>query len=1265
MRQPLPCLGFAGIAALTAATLPAQPSATISGSLIDDRGAPAADIEVVLRPHPSAFEADLYVLGHSDALPEAVDGVRSDANGGFSVSAPAAGPYRLEFRRSAAPNELGTAIPLVHGTLAPLKGAKVTDTIEVPGRHSVAVRVLDTEERPIEDALVVASPTVWLSPRTMRTMTRMVRDMQAGNLARPTTQMILPAYHPSASRTDDEGIARLPMPTAEATVVVSASGFVLGKGATRSGRAALRLERDPGVRVRVRGPTGAPAPGVLIRTASARDEFIGAGASNALATLATPGAFGGADTPLAVTDENGEAVVGRTPGAETGLEVEAADGAFARLSLPAAAPAESPRRQHIIEVRLEDPLRIPGRIVDATSGLPIHSAAVWVQLFPGRNAFSDSTGAFDLNTRPAPGGTRLLATAVGFLPERIDIGAADLANREEVRIALKPSAPIRGTVTDDAGRPVAGASIRAEPRGAGVPPASSFFSFGFGAATSGADGSFQVEEVSYGHTYRLTAQAPGYAASILDLPPLDPGVPVEPVQLVLTEGRRVRGSVVDTNGNPVAAAEVSLLWPLDPSDFRSMLEAPAASATTDGGGAFALPATGPGEYEVRVKHADYADRPLSRAEVPAGASDFDLGDLTLVAGGTIHGIVTGADGEPVARATIQARERHRIGSATRTATTDAGGRFRVDGLSSDLADVGVRASGYPLLVVPGVRVGDGDPEPIRLKPGAAVTGRVLDAGGNGVAGVPVRLQFERDFRTAGDPRLWSITDTFPRRVTDKDGRFRFDGLAAGAWSAETRKDAEGAKLEGIALAPGAERDIELVLRTRDRLTVIVATSLGEPVAGADIRLEAPGERLPVGYGQTDASGRSVIDVTPGAATVKVGHDTLRDESRQVQLEPGDTELRFELQPGTEIRGTVRSYDGAPLGLATVAAATEYEFGAESHRTNTVSDENGAFRLTGLEPRRYNLTARSPGYADGGPDQPIQVGDGAVEGIEIVLERGASIVGAVTGLSPSDLNQVEIQLWRNSRLRRVSPETDGSFQVDGIAPGAWRAIAVRGQPGSEHRITRTVTVERGVAETFVELPFEPGYRLTGQVFDGGEPLGNAGLRVSGRGHDHSQSARTDREGRFEMTGLQPGAYRLTISRSSFGTREHRSIELHSDVEGLRIDLEPSAATIVGVVVDARTGQPIDMANVTAADAAAIGALASGENGSLESLAASGSATFTSNDGRFELKLRANAEQLWVTSDGYEDATTPIGIVPGERPEALVIRLQPTAPEAPVQ
>ena len=816
---------------LIAGALQAQPAAdqspTITGTLTDERGAPAADIEVVLRPYPSDYEVGLQLLGAPDALPEVVDRTRSGADGSYSVWAGLAGPYRLEIEPPAPPNQPAPAQPVVIGSLMPLQASRIAEMIEVPNRHQVAVRVLDADGGPVEGALAIAHPTLWMSPRYLSAMAQMLRDSQAGNYSRPQEQRVFPSYHPAASRTDSEGIARFLMPTEEANVLVSAPGFKQAEAMTASGRAAFRLERSPGIRFRVRGSNGAPAPGVLIRTSEPPPPT---NAPTALRMLGTPGALGTPGTPLAVTDQNGEAVVSGVVASQTTWEFLGADRSFAEVSAPAPEPGAPFPGEQIVDVRLEAPRRIPGRVVDTTSGLPLAGAAIWVQSAPGDSAHSGPSGAFDLTTRTASTGTRLLVTAAGYLYERIDVAASEALNTAEVKIGLTPAAPIAGVVTDGSGQPVAGAKIWAEPRGRGVARSSSSRSR---PAYAASDGSFVVEGALYRQTYRLTAEAPGYARALLDVPPVEPGSVIEPVHPTLSRGRRVVGTVVDTEGNLVTGAQVELRWPLDPSDFRSLTDSPATAATTNDQGAFVLPATAPGEYELNVSHSAHAQRPTTRVDLPDSESDFEIGDLTLVAGSTIHGFVTGPDGRLVAGAAIQSIGEYRTGGApVRTATADGDGRFRIEGLSSDLVDLGVRASGYPLFTRASVRTNSDDPVLLKLKPGASVAGQVLDNGGNGVAGIVVTLEIERDYLGAEDTRLWAAEDTDPRQLTDAEGRFRFEGLMAGTWSAAAKKGTEGAKLDQIELAPGAEREIELLLQTRDRLTVIVSTAAGEPVAQA-------------------------------------------------------------------------------------------------------------------------------------------------------------------------------------------------------------------------------------------------------------------------------------------------------------------------------------------------------------------------------------------------------------------------------------------------
>ena len=550
MRQLLQYLGLATLASLAASGVSAQPAGdplVVSGTLLDERGAPAAGVEVVLRPYPSAYEVDLDLLGVADALPEAVDRVHSGPDGAFSLSAPLPGPYRLEIRPPAPADQPGAVLPKVYGDLVPLQVSRVLEPNELPDRHHVAVRVQDADDEPVEDAWVVAVPTATRSDRRARVASH------------EQPERLYPRFHPAAAKTDAVGIVRFLMPTAEARIAVSAPGFIVARATTESGRAAFRLSRTAGIRFRIRGADGEPAPRVLIRTR------------------------GASSLPLAVTNDSGVAVVGHVANASTEYEFERADHALARTTPPAQVTVDPATGEPVVDVRLQDPLRIPGRVVDAVSGHPIDGAAAWVWASPGHNALSGPNGVFDLTTRRAPDGTRVSVIAAGYVSARVNSEASQLAGPAEVSVALRPAAPIAGLVTDAYDQPVAGANVWAEPRNLGTRAA--MRSFRPQRATSAADGSFRLPDLVYGSPYRLTAQAQGFPSTVVDVPPFEPGVAADPVRIVLTRGRKAVGSVVDTDGGPVAGAEVKLRWPADTERFPSatVMTRPNPPRRTSGG----------------------------------------------------------------------------------------------------------------------------------------------------------------------------------------------------------------------------------------------------------------------------------------------------------------------------------------------------------------------------------------------------------------------------------------------------------------------------------------------------------------------------------------------------------------------------------------------------------------------------------------------------------------------------------------------------------
>lgn len=936
-RLPL-CVGLAILTGLAADGLRAQstlPSLGVSGTLVDERGAPAAGVEVALRPYPSSYEVDLDLLGY-DALPAAVDRTQSGPDGSFLLKAPVPGPYRFEIRPPPPTASPDAVVPLVYGNLAPLEAPRTLQANELPDRHLVAARVLDADGRPIEGALVIASPTQTRSPRYQG------RDSDQQH------ERLYPRFQAAGTRTDEEGNARFLMPTTNANITVSASGFGADTATTEGGRAAFVLAPGPGIRFRVSGPDGAPAPGILLRT------------------------HGKTRAPLAVTNEQGEAIVGHIGG--TAYEAQRWDNAFARVSQPDAAPADSAAGQRIVDLRLEASLRIPGRIADRVSGTPVAGAAIWVRSSPGENAQSSPAGEFLLNSRPREVSIPLRIVADGYLSTDVSAGIREYGVADETAVTLRPAAPLYGFVTDAADQPTAGADISAQPRG--TETIASMMAIRPQSANSAADGSFRMAGIVYNKPYRLTIQAEGFASFAIDLPPYEPGATVAPLRIRLPEGLRVRGRVVDTDGN-----------------------------------------------------------------------------------------------------------------------------FRLAGLPHEQVELTVEADGYARFVLRGARPGIEEPIRIQLVRGASLSGRVLTATGTAAVGARVNLDPDDSTRMRG--RTWySVNAT----RTDGDGRFSFGHLFPGTWSAEANSGTEAARSKPLELISGSERTIELHLHAQDVVTVIVTASSGQPVTEAQIRLEPKDATQPRDYGVTDGSGRARLDVTAGPATLTVQHPEHPDDTREIVVGPGNTEMAVQLQAGGEINGFVRFANGAPAS-ATVEAHPEEAVNTQIYLrkyvhppTTTVSGSDGSFHLTGLEAGRYFLVARAAGHAESGPAEPIDVDGGGAAGVEIVLESGASLRGAVTGPPPTDLAQVTITATRLAQWQSATPDTEGSFTMEHLAPGTWQVFARRGDSFTARSVERAVTIEAAGAEEFVELPFERGLRLTGQVLAAGEPLVGVHLRAQHLGRE---------------------------------------------------------------------------------------------------------------------------------------------------------------------
>ena len=89
---------------------------------------------------------------------------------------------------------------------------------------------------------------------------------------------------------------------------------------------------------------------------------------------------------------------------------------------------------------------------------------------------------------------------------------------------------------------------------------------------------------------------------------------------------------------------------------RPGADAPPRVATTDRDGRFEVGGMSAGTYAARVVRGGYAPWSTAAIEVPESGPETDLGDIVLVPGETVQGIVVDENGDPIEGASVRASE---------------------------------------------------------------------------------------------------------------------------------------------------------------------------------------------------------------------------------------------------------------------------------------------------------------------------------------------------------------------------------------------------------------------------------------------------------------------------------------------------------------------------------------------------------------------------------------------------------------------------------
>jgi protocatechuate 3,4-dioxygenase beta subunit len=305
-----------------------------------------------------------------------------------------------------------------------------------------------------------------------------------------------------------------------------------------------------------------------------------------------------------------------------------------------------------------------------------------------------------------------------------------------------------------------------------------------------------------------------------------------------------------------------------------------------------------------------------------------------------------------------------------------------------------------------------------------------------------------------------------------------------------------------------------------------------------------------------------------------------DQAQLLSLKPGsEVQADFSMQrvKTAELAGHVIGPEGFAKGVVVSLENTGHnDFGF--NRSDT-TDENGSFRFKNVTPGSYVILAyqRRDGMMNAQGRQKIEVGGENIDSITLTLGGGATFQGRITlaGPGPPALDQIGVALIPAEDGEGFGGhgqvKKDGSFEITSVSDGSY-AINVWGlerdwyiksaRSGAEDLLEKGLQVEHRKGGR-LEIVLSPASaQLEGSVTQNDKPVIGAPVGLvpdpkTPYNRFRSRSIRTDQMGRFVITGVPPGKYRV-VARSpsvpggrprksdpqsvTVSEREHASVEI---------------------------------------------------------------------------------------------------------------------------
>lgn len=883
--------------------------------------------------------------------------------------------------------------------------------------------------------------------------------------------------------------------------------------------------------------------------------------------------------------------------------------------VPAKTPVSGPRRP-----KKAGTASVVGEVRRSKGKVPV--ADQEVQLIPEKGdpwtVKTDASGAFRITEIPHGGPYELRVAAPKCGTIRIPGIALDRNEKREVgTLWLDPSVRVTAQVRTWSDQPVAGAVVEAfaVAQADNFDWTKAFAQMGqapvaVGRATTDTEGKAVFPELATGR-WTFTATKEGFARSGRSGISVRPDVEPPAVKLYLGTGHPLSGRVVDSAKTPLPGALVltgppATAWDLSSAPLR-------ARTTTDAQGHYEFAAIDAGDTAILVGRPGGIPSQVATVRIP-NVKQFDV---VLKGTASVSGTVTEKDGgKPIEAAIVRAWSWGGGGSNMAEATTDAQGKYTLSVIEGTLGNFTTEKDGWVPADDPSkaqtqspIREGETQTRDLKMRPGAKISGVVKGPDGP-LAGAKVWVHLGNNMQG------W----TQKSANTDAAGNYEVASLPPG--KALVRAEFAGFYMKDfpdnywmVMQQPGPS-PFKVDVVEGGAATKDVEMARGSAVEG---RVEGPegplaGARV---YSPTDYEG-GVITGADGAFRIE-GVKPSPTTALFAVLEgyaPAATNKPFAVaadQPTTNIvlkmvrvgvvKGTVTVADGSPIKDAQVRVASwqdRQEFQGPmpyypgnqqgvaapvradgSYEIPLGGQPSGKFRVTVTALDRPAATSEPQSIVEGQSEYVVNLtldGGKDFEGRVIAKQGGAGIAGALVSLQSRGGGRGSMTSFggmgdQGGQTVWAVTDAEGKFSVTHLAAGKY-AVQAR----ADGYVQGNATVDLA-ASNQVTVEIEPELTIEGTVkFADGTPAEGAQVNAQrdpqptgGEGGWQPGSGSwgmSGTGGRFRLTALAPGNYKITVSpdwQGELNIRTKTTDAIASGSTDVKIVVE-SGGVIAGVVLD---------------------------------------------------------------------------------------------------